>query len=239
MTYYNRGMGKGPGVKRVLAMLYLLLLHGVLIWLLADKYVLRDMFSTDWSAGPVSAPNANTGPQATPAELPSLTPSPDPNPTIYITPTPVEAQPGRLLIPVVGIKPEQLQDTFSDSRSEGRTHEAIDIMAPGGTPVVAVADGEIVKFHDSEAGGITIYQISTDKRFFYYYAHLQSRAQGIAEGQTVKQGTILGYVGDTGNAGPGNTHLHFSISAVVDPKRFWDGVSINPYPILKGEKALE
>ena len=219
--------------------MYLLLIHGVLIWLLLDRYVLRDMFSTDWVAVPVTAPNANAGPQVTPAEMPPLTPSPDPNPTIYVMPTPVETQPGRLLIPVVGVRPDQLQDTFSASRSEGRTHDAIDIMAPGGTPVVAVADGEIIKFHDSEAGGITIYQISADKRFFFYYAHLQSRAQGIAEGQTVRQGTILGYVGDTGNAGPGNTHLHFSINAVVDPKRFWDGISINPYPILRGEKALQ
>ena len=232
-------MGKLSGARRVLAVAYLLVLHGVLAWLLVDKYVLQNMLSTEWSAGPVAVPNASSGPQVTPAEMPSITPSPDPNPIILATPTTIEAQPGRLLIPVVGIKPEQLQDTYSDSRSEGRTHDAIDIMAPGGTAVVAVADGEIVKFHDSEAGGITIYQISSDRRFFFYYAHLQGRAPGIIEGQTVKQGTVLGYVGDTGNAGPGNTHLHFSISAVVDPKRFWDGVSINPYPILKGEKPLQ
>jgi murein DD-endopeptidase MepM/ murein hydrolase activator NlpD len=112
-------------------------------------------------------------------------------------------------------------------------------MAPAGTPVVAVADGDIVKFHDSAAGGITIYQLSTDKRYFFYYAHLQSRASGLAEGQFVKQGTIIGYVGDTGNSGAGNYHLHFSIIGVVDPKRFWDGVNVNPYPILKGEVPLQ
>ena len=232
-------MGKRVTAKRVVAVLYLLVLHGTLVWLLFDKFVLRDMVSSEWTAGPVSAPNANSGPQVTPVEFPSLTPSPDPNPTIYATPTPIPVQPGQLLMPVIGVKPEQLQDTYSESRSEGRTHDAIDIMAPAGTPVVAVADGDIVKFHDSEAGGITIYQISTDKHFFYYYAHLQSRAHGIYEGQFVKQGTIIGYVGDTGNAGPGNSHLHFSISIVTDPKRFWDGVNVNPYPILKGDKPLQ
>ena len=232
-------MGRSAAAKRVLAVLYLLALHAVLIWLLLDKYVLENIFSTEWSVGSVQAPNNAPGPQVTPVEFPSITPSPDPNPTIYVSPTPVSAQPGKLLIPVVGIGPDQLLDTFTASRSEGRTHDAIDIMAPAGTPVVAVADGEIVKFHDSEAGGITIYQISADKRFFFYYAHLQSRAHGITEGQFAKQGSIIGYVGDTGNAGPGNTHLHFSINAVTDPKRFWDGVSVNPYPILKGEKILQ
>ena len=232
-------MGNRATAKRILAVIYLLTLHGALIWLILDKFVLRDMVSSKWTAGPVIAPNADSGPQVTPVALPSLTPSPDPNPTIYFTPTPVTEQPGKLLMPVVGVKPEQLQDTYSDSRSEGRTHNAIDIMAPAGTPVVAVADGDIVKFHDSEAGGITIYQISADKRFFFYYAHLQSRAHGIIEGQFVKQGTIIGYVGDTGNAGPGNTHLHFSISIVTDPKRFWDGIDVNPYPILKGDNPLQ
>lgn len=232
-------MGRSVTAKRVLAVVYLLLLHGALIWLLLDRYVLGDMFSAEWSVGSVQAPNGVPGPQVTPVEFPSITPSPDPNPTIYVTPTPVAAQPGTLLIPVAGVSPGQLTDTFTDSRSEGRTHDAIDIMAPAGTPVVAVADGEIVKFHDSEAGGITIYQISADKRFIFYYAHLQSRAHGITEGQFAKQGSIIGYVGDTGNAGPGNTHLHFSINAVTDPNRFWDGISINPYPILKGEKALQ
>lgn len=232
-------MGKGATAKRIFAVLYLLVLHGAFVWLLLDKFVLREMISEEWAAGPVIAPNANSGPQVQPVEMPSLTPSPDPNPTIYFTPTPLAAEPGKLITPVVGIKPEQLQDTFSDSRSEGRTHDAIDIMAPAGTPVVAVADGYIVKFHDSEAGGITIYQISTDKRFFFYYAHLQSRAHGIVEGQFVKQGSIIGYVGDTGNAGPGNTHLHFSINIVTNPRRFWDGESINPYPVLKGEKPLQ
>jgi len=222
--------------RRVIIVVYLLVLHGALIWLLADKYVLQNMLMANWSPGSVNAPPIE--PHVTPTTLPSVSPTPGPEPSNTLLEPQVQTAPDRLLMPVQGVKPEQLADTYSQSRSEGRVHEAIDIMAPAGTPVLAVADGEIVKFHDSVQGGITIYQISTDKRFFYYYAHLQSRAPGIAEKQFVTQGTVIGYVGDTGNAGPGNNHLHFSIKAVIDPKRFWDGANINPYPILKGATSL-
>lgn len=139
----------------------------------------------------------------------------------------------KLIIPVAGIKPESLRDTFKDARSEGRVHDAIDIMAPGGSPVLAAADGEIARFFDSEKGGITIYQFSRDKKLMYYYAHLQRRADEIQEHQFVRQGTVIGYVGDTGNAGPGNFHLHFAIWTVDDPKHYWDGTNIDPYPLLR------
>lgn len=139
----------------------------------------------------------------------------------------------KLIIPVAGIKRENLRDTFKDARSEGRVHDAIDIMAAGGTPVLAAADGEIARFFDSEKGGITIYQFSRDKKLIYYYAHLQSRAAEIQEHQYVRQGTIIGYVGDTGNAGAGNFHLHFAIWIIDDPKRYWDGTNINPYDLLR------
>jgi murein DD-endopeptidase MepM/ murein hydrolase activator NlpD len=106
-------------------------------------------------------------------------------------------------------------------------------MAPGGAPVLAAADGKIVKFHDSVPGGITIYEQSVDGKYVYYYAHLQRRADGLKEGDQVRQGAVIGYVGDTGNAGPGNYHLHFSLIEVTDPKRLWEGNNINPYPLLK------
>jgi murein DD-endopeptidase MepM/ murein hydrolase activator NlpD len=138
-----------------------------------------------------------------------------------------------LMIPVAGVKREQLTDTFSASRSGGRIHDAIDIMAAVGTPVVAVADGEIAKFFDSEKGGITIYQYSVDKKYVYYYAHLQKRADNLAEKVFVTRGTVIGYVGDTGNAGAGNYHLHFSISVPTDPKRYFEGAYLNPFPLLK------
>lgn len=139
----------------------------------------------------------------------------------------------KLMIPVAGIKPEQLQDTFKASRSEGRVHDAIDIMAAEGTPVIAAADGEIARFFESVRGGITIYQFSRDKKLIYYYAHLLRRADNLQEGQFVRQGTVIGYVGDTGNSGTGNFHLHFAVWTVDDPKRFWDGTNINPYPLLR------
>ena len=139
----------------------------------------------------------------------------------------------KLVIPVAGVRPEQLLDTFSDSRSEGRVHDAIDIPAPVGTPVYAVADGEIVRLFQSDRGGTTIYQLSVDKKLVFYYAHLQRYADGIADGKFVRQGEVIGFVGDTGNAGVGNYHLHFSIAIVSDPKRYWEGVNINPYPLLR------
>ncbi|HET6890807.1 MAG TPA: M23 family metallopeptidase [Pyrinomonadaceae bacterium] len=139
----------------------------------------------------------------------------------------------KLIVPVAGVKPEQLQDTFADSRSEGRVHDAIDIPAAAGTPVLAATDGQIVKLFQSERGGTTIYQLSADKKLIFYYAHLQSYADGLYEGKMVHQGEVIGFVGDTGNAGPGNYHLHFSIMVVSDPKRYWEGVNINPYPLLR------
>ena len=138
-----------------------------------------------------------------------------------------------LIVPVVGVRPDQLLDTFTDARSEGRSHDAIDIPAPAGTPVVAVTDGEITKLFQSERGGTTIYQLSPDKKLIFYYAHLQGYAPALAEGKVVKQGEVIAYVGDTGNAGAGNFHLHFSISIVPDPKRYWEGTNINPYPLLR------
>ncbi len=189
------------------------------------------------------------------------TPISTPSPSLEITPSPVptasaeipQVEPGfsstpaspgeqpresfvgqvNLVIPVVGVKPEQLLDTFADARSEGRSHDAMDIAAPAGTPVVAALEGEIVKLFQSDKGGITIYQLSPDKKLVFYYAHLQRYADGILEGKYVRQGEVIGYVGDTGNAGAGNYHLHFSIATITDPKRHWDGTNINPYPLLK------
>jgi murein DD-endopeptidase MepM/ murein hydrolase activator NlpD len=140
-----------------------------------------------------------------------------------------------LIIPVAGVRADQLLDTFTDSRSEGRTHDAIDIMAPAETPVLAAADGQIQKLWQSERGGSTIYQLSADQKLIFYYAHLARYADGLTEGKQVRQGEVIAYVGDTGNAGAGNYHLHFSIAAVSDPKRYWEGTNINPYPLLRGE----
>jgi murein DD-endopeptidase MepM/ murein hydrolase activator NlpD len=163
--------------------------------------------------------------------------SPQPAPTLQPTATPPPIAPSSatpLQIPVAGVRPEQLHDTFQAARSEGRSHDAIDIPAPRGTPVLAAADGRIVKLFQSVPGGTTIYQLDPDNRTIYYYAHLDRYADGLAEGQVVRRGEVIAYVGDTGNAGPGNTHLHFQIYRVADPKHFWTGENLNPYPLLRG-----
>ena len=160
-------------------------------------------------------------------------------PTPLDTPSPLDSSPGsfvgqmNLIIPVSGVRPQQLIDTFTDARSEERVHDAIDIPAPVGTPVLAAADGRVIKLFHSEKGGTTIYQLSKDEKVVFYYAHLQRYADGITEGKPVRQGEVLAYVGDTGNAGAGNYHLHFSISIVADPSRYWEGTNINPFPLLR------
>lgn len=149
------------------------------------------------------------------------------------TPPPEITSSLKLIIPVSGVKPSQLRDTFNESRSEGRAHNAIDILAARGTSVLAAADGKIIKLFTSERGGITIYQLSADEKLVLYYAHLDRYADGLVEGRVAKQGEVIGYVGDTGNAGPANYHLHFALWNVTDPKRYWNGVNINPYPLLR------
>ena len=180
--------------------------------------------------------NYRTTPRLPAIELPAS------NPIAIGTPLPPEPTPlpeltnfvGRLnlIIPVAGVRPDQLIDTFDDARSEGRVHDAIDIMAAPETPVLAATDGKILKLFHSDKGGTTIYQLSANQELVFYYAHLSRYADGLAEGNVVKQGEVIAYVGDTGNAGPGNYHLHFSIAAVTDPKRYWEGTNINPYPLL-------
>jgi murein DD-endopeptidase MepM/ murein hydrolase activator NlpD len=141
-----------------------------------------------------------------------------------------------LTIPVMGIRPEQLRDTYDDPRS-GHTHHAIDIMAPGGSPVLAAADGSILKLRTGGSGGITIYQLAPDGRTLYYYAHLQRYAAGMREGLPIQRGQVIAYVGDTGNAGAGNYHLHFSVGRLTDPRRWWESENTNPYPLLAGDYA--
>lgn len=170
---------------------------------------------------------------------PTETPTPAETPLHVSDPFPAAApQPSfvgqlNLIIPVAGVQPDQLLDTFADSRSEGRTHDAIDIAAPAETPVLAAIDGKILKLFQSERGGTTIYKLTANQELVFYYAHLSRYAEGLTEGDLVRQGQVIAYVGDTGNAGTGNYHLHFSIAAISDPKRYWEGSNINPYPLLR------
>ena len=143
--------------------------------------------------------------------------------------------PSGLLVPVVGVRPRDLVDTFEAARSEGRTHNALDILAPRGTPVVASAPGEVARLFESEKGGLTVYVVGDDRRTVYYYAHLDAWAPGLEAGQALRAGDAVGTVGDTGNAAPGNTHLHFGVWRVADPAAFWDGEPLNPYDLLTAE----
>ena len=143
--------------------------------------------------------------------------------------------PAGLALPVVGIKPEQLVDTFDAARSAGRRHDAIDIMAPEGTPVIASADGTIEKLFNSVRGGITVYERSPDQKWLYYYAHLSAYAPGLAEGQQVKRGQVIARVGHTGDASAAGPHLHFAINSMAPGERWWNGTPINPYPLLAGK----
>ena len=147
----------------------------------------------------------------------------------------LDVAPADLTIPVVGLTPADLVDTFDDARSEGRVHDAIDILAPRGTPVVAAAPGVVARLFESEKGGRTVYVLGADRRTVYYYAHLDGYAPGLADGQTVRRGQAIGTVGSTGNASPEAPHLHFAIWTAPSAEAFWDGVPLNPYPLLGGQ----
>ncbi|WP_101926294.1 MULTISPECIES: M23 family metallopeptidase [Luteimonas] len=190
---------------------------------------------------PAAAPDAGAArPASTPpaaVTLPErIEPPPPPalpTPTPAVMSTPSSAPAGALLVPVQGVPFAALADTFDDARGSERRHEALDIMAPAGTPVVAIADGTIEKLFDSERGGLTIYQFEPSGRFAYYYAHLQAYAPGLAEGAQVRQGDVLGTVGSTGNADPAAPHLHFAIFRLTPEKQWWTGEPVNPYPLLR------
>nr|WP_255703490.1 M23 family metallopeptidase [Lysobacter sp. GX 14042] len=142
-----------------------------------------------------------------------------------------------LIVPVQGVSRQALHDTFQDARGSDRSHEALDIMAARGTPVVAAIDGRIEKLFDSVPGGLTIYQFDQAGRHAYYYAHLDRYAAGLEEGDTVVQGQVIGYVGSTGNASDDAPHLHFAIFVLGPEKHWWEGTAVNPYPLLAGREA--
>ena len=138
-----------------------------------------------------------------------------------------------LTVPVSGVNAAQLSDSFTQSRSSGTTHEALDIMAPRGTPVLAVEDGRVTKLFLSKPGGITLYQFDPSAEFVYYYAHLDRYADGIVEGDIVTKGQVIAYVGSTGNASANAPHLHFAVSRLGPERQWWRGTAINPFLIWR------
>lgn len=194
---------------------------------------------------PIVTP-AQTPPPALPPRAvvtPPVPSTPGPAlPAAPMFPAPTTAAPSiapmtPLLLPVQGVQPSELADTFNQTRGSIRIHEALDIMAPRGREVVAVADGKVVKLFNSKQGGLTAYQFDPSERFSYYYAHLDRYAPGLTEGKVLKRGELVGYVGSTGNANPDAPHLHFAIFELGPEKRWWEGKPINPYPLLGGTTA--
>jgi murein DD-endopeptidase MepM/ murein hydrolase activator NlpD len=155
---------------------------------------------------------------------PAIGPAPD---------SPAELEDRDLAIPVDGIKREQLTRSFADMRGSARRHQAIDILAPRNTPVKAVDGGTIARLFYSKAGGITIYQFDPTDRYCYYYAHLERYADGLREGERVRKGQVIAYVGVSGNAPKDTPHLHFAVFRLTAEKRWWEGTPIDPYDVLR------
>lgn len=140
-----------------------------------------------------------------------------------------------LLIPVPGVSGSELPNTFDEARADGaRRHDAIDILAPRGTPVRSVDAGRIARIDTSDRGGLSLYATDPSGKFVYYYAHLDAYRTGLRDGQSLARGDTIGFVGTTGNAPPGTPHLHFAISLLGDPRRWWDGTPVNPWLLLAG-----
>jgi len=140
--------------------------------------------------------------------------------------------PPSLAMPLSGVDASTLGDTFNDARA-GHKHEALDIMAPRGTPVKAVAEGNVVKLFNSKQGGITVYQFDNARNYCFYYAHLDRYAPGLKEGTLLRTGDVLGYVGSTGDASPNAPHLHFAVFELGPDKKWYKGTAINPLPLLQ------
>ena len=187
-------------------------------------------------------------PLVEPARPPAATAVDDPPNAVVEVPAPTSGRTGvipstapeaidltarRLTIPVAGFPADKLVRSYHDNRSGQREHEAIDILAPRGTPVVAVEEGTVAKLFNSKAGGITLYQFDPGQQYSYYYAHLDRYADGIKEGDRLHRGQVIGYVGVSGNAPKDTPHLHFAVYRLTAEKRWWEGTPIDPYDILR------
>lgn len=180
-----------------------------------------------------AAPSLAVDVKPTQADEPApVTPAPLSTPAMTATAL-NELRSRRLTLPVKGIKPADLRSNFDDRRGESRRHEALDVLAPRNTPVLAVEDGTVARLFLSDAGGITIYQFDPSATYVYYYAHLERYAEGLKEGAAIKRGQVVGYVGTTGNAPRDTPHLHFAIFKMTSEKKWWQGSAIDPYSVLK------
>ncbi len=159
-----------------------------------------------------------------------VTPSPAP-----VSDAGLETLRDEMIIPVTGVFSRELRDTFTDARGSGRVHDAIDIPAPRGTPVIAATPGRVLKLFTSKAGGLMVYAADSSERFILMYAHLDGYAPALADGSPLTRGQTIGSVGTTGNAPPDLPHLHFAIARSADISKWWQGTAVNPYPLLKNK----
>lgn len=181
-----------------------------------------------------------------PTSVPAPTEAPAPKPVVA-APAPVAAAPSsanasaaeylsdrHLLLPVAGIPVTKLEDTFNDGRDEDRTHHAIDILAPRGTPILSADDGKILRMSSNNLGGITMYTVDPENRLVYYYAHMDHYNDAMSPGRAIVKGDTLGFVGTTGNAPKDTPHLHFQVMKWPADGKYWNGEPIDPFQALGG-----
>jgi murein DD-endopeptidase MepM/ murein hydrolase activator NlpD len=178
-------------------------------------------------------------PETAPVPRPAPSTAPAPRPSTPRIPAPLSDEDlvylrrRGLIVPVVGVYPSQLHDSFAEGRDSGeRRHNAIDILVPRGTPIVSADDGRVARLSSNSLGGITVYATDPGQRFVYYYAHLEAYQPGLAEGMPLAKGQVIGYVGTTGNAPANTPHLHFQVMRAGEGRRWWDGVPVNPRPFF-------
>ena len=167
-----------------------------------------------------------------PAESPEPVPidAPEARPVESLAPELLALRERGLLVPVEGIQPDEIHDSFDASRDGERVHNAIDILAKRGTPVVAADAGVILRVGTNHLGGNVVWATDATRTFAYYYAHLERWARGLKEGQPVSRGEVIGYVGTTGNAPRNVPHLHFQLLRITDARHFTSGPPIDPLP---------
>jgi len=202
---------------------------GALVWRVETPAVSGGVLADD-----CGEPDIEVRPSKAPM-VPKVAP---PGPTATLTPQPesdsiADLRERRFTLPVKGIDRGELRSSFDEARGEGRRHDAMDILAPRGTPILAVEGGTIAKLFTSKAGGLTVYQFDPSTTYAYYYAHLDRYAPDLRDGGHVKRGDVLGYVGTSGNAPPNTPHLHFAIFKLTDKKQWWQGSAIDPYAVLR------
>jgi murein DD-endopeptidase MepM/ murein hydrolase activator NlpD len=196
---------------------------------LSERQARREAQDTQASFEPVRArPSKKARPKAAPHP-----PAAPPGKPATEGESDAEIDLDELALPLAGLRASGILDTFHEARGGGeRKHEALDLMTPRGTPVLAMTTGVVKKLFHSKPGGLTVYQFDRDEEYCYYYAHLDRYAEGLQEGNRVKRGTVIGYAGTTGNAPESAPHLHLAIFRLGPDKRWWEGTPVNPYPIL-------